>query len=295
MRLIDAHSHAANGGKAPAALATELAQLQCQALDHLVLIMSPNFGYTTAELQNMYPPEGQTIAQRSDLLELRLGVEVAEHLVETEVLLPFLGFQTFFRRAMAGESYDEVRATIAEHEGFIRGFKLHYFRPGQGTSVTERLVGSIWDQDRFDRFADWIVGEAVERDLPVLVHVDLRDAMDPFLDLIRSHPGARICLCHLGYSRRLCAVALDELPDPVTDISGIPLHAAMATRLDDYREFITAFSDRVLYGSDQYLGDLPALGRAWQLVEELKLDQPAADAVRLGNARRFLRLGDGKP
>lgn len=287
MRIVDVHVHSASGDHDAAEVARHLDGMRREGLEALVLIMSPTLGRTRQEIADMYPPEGQPVSQASHAFELSFGQDVIDRLEEPSLVRPFLGVQTYLPALMAGGDLDDCMALVdAELRVPLAGLKVHYFGPEVGPGLLERMQpGSApWDQDRFDQFVHDYVGIAAARGLPVVVHVDLREARRGFVDLIRAHPSVRACLCHLGYSRRLCAEVLAELPGLATDISGIELHKSMWERLVAYRDFITAHTDRVLFGSDQYIGAPGPLRASWELVTALGLDADVEDRLRWRNA-----------
>lgn len=294
-RVVDVHVHCVSGPHGAAEVAAELDALARDGLDALVLIMSPTFDMTTRQLADMYPPEAQPVAQRSHAFELPFGQAVIDHLEDPGIVLPFLAVQTYLPKLMAGGDLDDCMAGAeAQLRTPLAGLKVHYFGTEIGPMLLERQYGmspSAWNQDRFDAFVHGYVGIAAERGLPIVVHVDLREARRGFLDLLAAHPGVDACLCHLGYSRRLCAEVLAEMPGLLTDLSGIELHRNIWDRLPDYRRFVEDHRDRVLFGSDQYIGDPEALRATWSLLGALELAPDVEEAVRVGNAERFLRLG----
>lgn len=297
--IIDVHVHCLSGEHSAAGVACELTALGRDGLDAMVLIMSPTFDMTTRQLADMYPPEAQPVSQRSHAFELPFGQEVIDHLDEPALVLPFLAVQTYLPMLMAGGDLDDCMALVEQQlRTPLAGLKVHYFGTQIGPILLERQYGmspDSWDQDRFDGFVQGYVDIAAARDLPIVVHVDLREARQGFVELVSAHPGLQVCLCHLGYSRRLCAEVLEELPALVTDLSGIELHRNMWERLDAYGRFVADHADRVLFGSDQYIGDPEALRASWDLMGSLGLEPEVELRVRAENARRFLGFADAAP
>ncbi|MDP1818601.1 MAG: amidohydrolase family protein [Acidimicrobiales bacterium] len=292
MRIIDVHAHCLSGTASAAQVAASLTGLHDEGLEALLLIMAPVLDMSTKELADMYPPEAQDISQISLEFELPFGQEVMDHLQDPTFIRPLLALQTYLPLLMAGGDLDDCMARVDEELRVpLAGLKVHYFGTQIGPSLLSTMYGSAaaWDQDRFDEFMHGYVDLAAVRGLPVVVHVDLREAYDGFVDLVRSHPSVPVCLCHFGYSRRLCSMVLEELPDLVVDMSGIELHRSMWERLDAYRSFITEHAERVLFGSDQYIGAPDRLRRSWDLVDALELPEHVEERLRWRNASRFLQ------
>ncbi|MEW6475721.1 MAG: amidohydrolase family protein [Actinomycetota bacterium] len=288
--VIDIHTHCLSGGRTADEVAQGLLSLNEEGLARLLLIMSPPFSRNPEEMVAMYPDVARHVAARSDDFEVPFGLKVFDALGPRRSLVTaYIGFHTYFPDVARGAPFEPVRAVLDELGDVVGGLKIHYFRPAPDHPMAQQFGGGAWDQDRFDAFTVRVLAEARERQLPAVIHVDLREGGRAFVDLIRPFSDVTLCLCHFGYSRRLCGELLEELPWLVTDMSGIELHASMYARLPAYHDFVTRFPDRVLYGSDQYICDTAELRKAWDLVDALELSDDVAEQVRYGNAERFLR------
>ena len=287
--VIDIHAHSVSGGLSAETVAKGLIDLRSEGLARLLLIMSPPFFRTTGEIAAMYPEVAQEVARRSDDFELSFGVKVLDALgAHRDLVTAYIGFNTYFPEVAHGAPFEPVRDVLDDLSDVVGGFKIHYFRHAPDHPMARHFGGAAWNQDRFDAFITRLLIEARERSLPAVIHVDLRDGGRPFVELLRPFSDLHLCICHFGYSRRLCGELLDELPWLVTDMSGIELHASMYQRLGAYHDFVTRYAERVLYGSDQYVCDSAELRRAWRLVDALELADDVDELVRYGNAERFL-------
>lgn len=290
MKIIDIHSHCLSGGRTADEVAAGLLSLAADGLERLMVIMAPAFGRSPDEIASMYPPVAQEVAARSDDFELSFGLKVLDALgPRRDLIVPYLAFHGLFPEVVRGGGTEPARAVLDELGDTVGGLKLHYFRFASTDPMAQHFGGGHWDQDRIDAFTADLLAEARRRELPAVIHVDLRDAGRSFVDLVRPFSDLRLCLCHFGYSRRLCAELLDELPWLVTDMSGIELHRSMYDRLPAYHTFVSAYAGRVLYGSDQYICDTAELHQAWALLDALKLDDEVDEQVRYANAAAFLR------
>ncbi|MDQ1490921.1 MAG: hypothetical protein QOJ23_3435 [Actinomycetota bacterium] len=290
MKIIDIHSHCVSGSRPAADVAGDLLRLADHGLERLMVIMAPAFGRSQEEIAALFPEVARDVAARSDDFELSFGLKLLDALgPRRDLVAPYLAFHTYFPEVARGGGIGPVRAVLDELDGVVAGLKLHYFALGPDDPMVRHFGVTDWDQARFDAFTAALLAEAREREIPAVVHVDLRDAGPAFVDLVRPYSDVALCLCHFGYSRRLCAEVLEELPWLVTDMSGIELHQSMYERLPAYHEFVTRFAGRVLYGSDQYVCDTAALQGAWGLLDALELGVEVDEQVRYANAERFLR------
>ncbi|MDW7712263.1 MAG: amidohydrolase family protein [Deferrisomatales bacterium] len=123
--------------------------------------------------------------------------------------------------------------------------------------------------------------------VPLLYHADLTLHAAFVEECLAAHPGLRVCIPHLGFSRRRMAELLERFPGVMTDISS--LRPFIEADPEAYRSFMLELPDRVLLGSDAIAcRDLgPALEYV-ACVRGLRLPEEVQEAVLRGNARRFL-------
>lgn len=84
--------------------------------------------------------------------------------------------------------------------------------------------------------------------VPVLFHADLKRYNDFVCDLIRAYPKTRFNVPHFGQSRKMMATVLESYPNCYTDFSSLLPYMKQTPKA--YRDFIEAFSNRIMFGSD---------------------------------------------
>ena len=128
---------------------------------------------------------------------------------------------------------------------------------------------------------------AADLKVPFTYHADLTLHADFVAECLQAHPRLRVNIPHFGFSRRSMAAMLDRYPAVMTDISS--LGPFMDKDPAAYRDFINAYPDRVMLGSDVIASyDMrPAMEYA-QRVRLLDLAPSVAAGVLAENARRYL-------
>lgn len=160
---------------------------------------------------------------------------------------------------------------------------------------------------------DGILALGVEYDVPLSMHVD---AGSPryFRPLCERHPTARIFWAHAGGVLRPAGVAalMDACPNVWIDLSArdplryggsLPITDAQGKLLPDWEQFVLAYQDRIMIGSDPFYlednlsWDEPNSG--WDHLDEFisfhrtwlsGLPGIASRKIRLENALRFFRI-----
>jgi hypothetical protein len=123
--------------------------------------------------------------------------------------------------------------------------------------------------------------------VPVMYHADLTLHAAFVEECLQAHPGLRVAIPHLGFSRRRMSRLLERFPNVVTDISS--LKPFIEADPEAYRTFLLEYPERVLLGSDAIAcHDLRAALDYPRCVRDLRLPEEVAAAVLGGNARRFL-------
>lgn len=120
------------------------------------------------------------------------------------------------------------------------------------------------------------IAHAECRSVPVILHVDLRTDGDWTRSCLRSAPGVRFCIAHLGYSRRCMDELFDDHP-VVADIAN--LAEQLDGDRDGYRSFLERHAGRVVFGSDAFLGGLGRVHEHVRAVRSLDLAGAAGDAL----------------
>jgi hypothetical protein len=283
--LADVHVHSVSGDADAADAAAGIDALVDEGLTELFALLAPNFGWPPDAMRHFFPPESAELAARSAEVELPFGLAVRERLRDPSVMKVFLSFHPFLPHLMGGAPVDDAVAEIDRWQP--DGLKLHYFDEPHDFLSVYRSADGRWHPARQHELVRRLFGEARRRDLPVVVHVDLRRSWDGIAAVVEEFDDVATCICHLGYSRTRCADFLDRYPWLVTDLSGIGLHEHLLQQPDQYRSWILERPQRVLFGSDRYLGAVPDMRRSWDILDVLALGEDVDAAVRHGNASRF--------
>ncbi|MBU1052993.1 MAG: amidohydrolase [Proteobacteria bacterium] len=98
--------------------------------------------------------------------------------------------------------------------------------------------------------------QAVSFGWPVIFHADLRKYNDFVKEVLQAYPKHPVVIPHFGSSRKLISQLMDQYKNCYTDFSS--LLPFMKKDSKKYVDFITTYSDRVLFGSDTVF-DEPAL------------------------------------
>lgn len=114
-----------------------------------------------------------------------------------------------------------------------------------------------------------LVEQAASFGWPIIFHADLRRYGSFVESLIAAYPSTPFVVPHLGFSRKAVAGLLERQPHVSTDVSSLLPFMKQAPAA--YADFITAYPDRVLFGTDatwgwpeleeEYLAFLPGMIR----------------------------------
>ncbi len=166
-----------------------------------------------------------------------------------------------------------------------RGLKVLYVPEEDrenGMVGWERLFGRSLRQS--EDLTATLVEQAAEFGWPVIFHADLRRYGGFVEDLVRSFPGSPFVIPHFGFSRKAIARVLETWGNANTDF--FSLLPFMKQDPDAYRDFIEAFPERVLFGSDATVG-WPGLTREYlAFAKEMITDGEVLQRVLSGNYLR---------
>ena len=129
-----------------------------------------------------------------------------------------------------------------DHEFGVMGWKQFF---GRSEAESQRLIIRM-------------LGQAFSFGWPIIFHADLRRYADFVKEILQINPGCPFIIPHFGFSRKILAKFLERFNCCYTDFSS--LLPFMQNNPHDYLDFITTYSDRILFGSDALLGEpgLPA-------------------------------------
>ena len=148
---------------------------------------------------------------------------------------------------------------------------------GRSVRASEQVTADLMDE--CERFR-----------LPVLFHADLRRYGDFMGELLSAHPDLRVNIPHFGGSRKKMAHFLNEYEHCYTDFSSLLPYMKKAP--EAYRDFISSFPDRILFGSDALFG-VPSVVKEYIAFTDGFLDRALRDKVGRENYLRFHKKGPG--
>jgi len=104
----------------------------------------------------------------------------------------------------------------------------------------------------YQRLINRMVEQAFNFGWPIIFHADLRRYGDIVEEILQTNPGCPFIVPHFGFSRKIMAEFLERFDHCYTDFSS--LLSFMQNNPRDYIDFIVTYQDRVLFGSDAFLG-----------------------------------------
>ena len=133
-----------------------------------------------------------------------------------------------------------------------------------------------------------LIDGASSHGMLVLFHADFRKYGDFVEEMVRSHPKVNFNIPHFGSSRKLMSVLMDRYPNCYTDLSS--LSPAMQRDPASYRDFVTDYQDRILFGSDGVLSRPEEIESALELLREFLDEDEVFDKLVRQNFLRFHHL-----
>ncbi len=160
----------------------------------------------------------------------------------------FDGIETFPYLDSRYITESEADLSRFRQAGF-RGLKLLYV-PDE-----DKLYGMVgWkklfnqSQESYEAVTLHMIKQAVEFDWPVIFHADLRLHEEFVRSVLKTYPKHPFIFPHFGFSRKIMARLIEQSSNCYTDFSS--LLPFMQKSPDNYKNFIEAYQDRVLFGSD---------------------------------------------
>jgi predicted TIM-barrel fold metal-dependent hydrolase len=189
---------------------------------------------------------------------------------------------------------DGIKKKIEEFQqrGF-QGIKLLYV-PEEDPVVRIGGMGKAFGRTikQSEEITSSVIESASRRGMPILLHVDLRKHGAFVSEQLRQHPQINFNIPHFGFSRREMGPLLEKYSNCYTDLSS--LRSFMQEDAGSYREFIQAYQDRILFGSDALIGQPEAVQSALIFLEEFLNDQEIFLKLVNQNYLKFHRLPEEK-
>jgi len=180
---------------------------------------------------------------------------------------------------------DEANLTRFASLGY-RGLKV-IFVPEEDEGLA--LVG--WEKffgrtQAESRAVVWsLIDQAVQLHWPVLMHVDLKKYREFAEDVLAAYPEHPFLIPHFGLSRKIMSAFLERFPTSYTDFAF--LLPQMRENPRGYRDYLTSFQDRVLFGTDTTLGHPEWVLQYRDFITDLIRDEEVRDKVLRANYLGF--------
>ena len=133
-----------------------------------------------------------------------------------------------------------------------------------------------------------LIDGASSHGMLVLFHADLRKYGGFVEEMVRSHPKTNFNIPHFGSSRKLMSVLMDRYSNCYTDVSSLP--PFMQRDPSSYRDFVTDYQDRILFGSDGVLSRPEEIESALEFLRKFLDEDEVFDKLVRQNFLRFHHL-----
>jgi len=284
--MIDIHTHWCLFGRDPVEVEAELAYLEAGGFEKVAVFPLPGLGAAPEKVLDMVPGAYRELAGlnakrtvHDDLDSWRAFQQRWQARPRSLELLSFLDIRGWDGKADLapwwGAGHAGLKSIIIDE---MDGPKM---RMPPLRNVPGLSRGAYLKAHRA------MFAAAANLDVPFIYHADLTLHSDFVEACYQAHPRLRVNVPHFGFSRKCMAAMLDRYPALMTDISSLGPY--MDKDPAAYRDFINAYPDRIMLGSDAIASyDMrPAMDYA-QRVRALGLT-PSVEAGFLSeNARRFL-------
>ena len=280
MKFIDAHVHCMIWLADHGTLSATIAEARERGLEKAIILAMPAVGRPVENYSRMLPTQFRSLLREDSYREAEVP-RVRAVIGETtfnEVIVNFL--DTRFVTDSIRQTYEMTEPhTVAGFKSFliIEDNVIGIDPMNEVLGITLEKLQDVHRQ---------IFELALEKDLPVLYHLDLNYHLAWARELLETYPTVRTNIPHFGYSRRVMDGLLREFPNLCTDTGLLLDH--MRRSPDSYREFFEKHPDRVMMGSDSGLGRMGVAFEYVQFIAELSLPTRVRDAVLYENACRFI-------
>jgi hypothetical protein len=138
-----------------------------------------------------------------------------------------------------------------------------------------------------------LIEGAASHGMLVLFHADLRKYGGFVEEMVRSHPKTNFNIPHFGSSRKLISVLMDRYSNCYTDVSSLP--PFMQRDPASYRDFVTDYQDRILFGSDGVLSRPEEIESALEFLRKFLDEDEVFDKLVRRNFLTFHHLPEEGP
>ncbi len=180
-----------------------------------------------------------------------------------------------------------------KERGF-QGLKLLYV-PEEETELQiggmEKAFGRSLEES--EELTALLIEEAATLGMLILFHADLRKYGGFVEEIVRSYPMTNFNIPHLGSSRKLMSVLMDRYSNCYTDLSS--LTPVMQRDPVSYRDFVTDYQDRILFGSDVVIARPEGIEHGLEFLQKLLDEDEVFDKLVRRNFLRFHHLPEEGP
>jgi predicted TIM-barrel fold metal-dependent hydrolase len=138
-----------------------------------------------------------------------------------------------------------------------------------------------------------LIDGASSHGMLVLFHADLRKYGGFVEEMVRSHPKTNFNIPHFGSSRKLMSVLMDRYSNCYTDVSSLP--PFMQRDPSSYRDFVTDYQGRILFGSDGVLSRPEDIESALEFLRKFLDEDEVFDKLVRRNFLTFHHLPEDGP
>lgn len=186
----------------------------------------------------------------------------------------------------------EEKIKVYSRKGF-KGVKLLYV-PEEDTTLRiggmEKTFGRTCKQS--EKITSLIIETSSSENMPILMHVDLRKYGDFVGEMIGSHPKTHFNIPHFGFSRKAISSLLDKYPNCYTDMSS--LESFMEREPVSYKDFMTQYQDRILFGSDAVIGQPEKIQSSFEFIHRFLEDREVFHKLVNKNYKSYMNLPENK-
>ncbi|PLX43189.1 MAG: hypothetical protein C0609_08975 [Deltaproteobacteria bacterium] len=285
---IDVHLHWCLFGRNQAEVKNELLHLENVGYEALVVLPLPGLGASPERVLNLVPGAYRSLckltaeATANDDLEswrpFKAAWDGEHHKLKLKSFIDLRAWDGVKELSYWwGEGHDGIKGILVAEED-TETMAMPPMREAPGIS-REAYFDAQKNLFKLTR----------EKDVPLIYHVDVTRHGDFIEEQLSTYTDLKINLPHLGFSRKYFAGILERHANVMSDISSLGPYIQKAP--EAYREFIMAFPDRIMLGSDTIASSSLAEASAYlEIVKNLNLPEDVEAALLWGNASRFLGL-----
>ena len=227
---------------------------------------------------------------------LKLIPKAYHHLVDLNFMGEELGSQLAVARALMEREvfpYLDCRFLSQEdsdlsafREAGFRGLKVLYIPEEDrqlGLAGWENFFGR--SKAESEKMVGRMIGQAVSFRWPVIFHAHLKQYGEFAKEILETFPSHPFIIPHFGFSRKIIAHFMERFDQCYSDFSSLLPY--MKDDPEGYKDFITVFQDRILFGTDTSLSQPDIITNYYNFTVTLIIDREIQKKILSGN---YLRI-----